>query len=111
MKVNCAALPLELLGSELFGYERGAFTGAHRRKPGEFEAAHRGTIFLDEIGETPQPLQARLLQVLRDRRFSRLGSRQAVLDRVHWNRLEASRRLKISDKTLRCKIRQCGLED
>jgi two-component system response regulator AtoC len=75
VKVNCAALPLELLESELFGYERGAFTGAYRGKPGKFELANKGTIFLDEIGEMPLPLQAKLLQVLQDRQFSRLGSR------------------------------------
>ena len=74
VKVNCAALPLELLESELFGYERGAFTGAHRRKPGKFELADGGTMFLDEIGEMPLPLQAKLLQVLQDGVFSRLGS-------------------------------------
>ena len=74
VKVNCAALPLELLESELFGYERGAFTGAHRQKPGKFELANTGTIFLDEIGEMPMPVQAKLLQVLQDREFSRLGS-------------------------------------
>ncbi len=74
VKVNCAALPLELLESELFGYERGAFTGAHRRKPGKFELADGGTMFLDEIGEMPLPLQAKLLHVLQDGTFSRLGS-------------------------------------
>jgi two-component system, NtrC family, response regulator AtoC len=78
VKVNCAALPFELLESELFGYERGAFTGAHRRKPGKFELADKGTIFLDEIGELPWPLQAKLLHVLQDGEFSRLGSEQSV---------------------------------
>ena len=78
VKVNCAALPSELLESELFGYERGAFTGAHRQKPGKFELAHSGTIFLDEIGEMPLALQAKLLQVLQDRQFSRLGSRHDI---------------------------------
>jgi two-component system response regulator AtoC len=78
VKVNCAALPLELLESELFGYERGAFTGAHSQKPGKFELAHTGTIFLDEIGEMPMPIQAKLLQVLQDGVFSRLGSRQDI---------------------------------
>ncbi len=73
VKVNCAALPSELLESELFGYERGAFTGAQRRKLGRFEAAHGGTIFLDEISEMHPNLQAKLLQVLQDGRFSRLG--------------------------------------
>jgi len=78
IKVNCAALPMDLLESELFGYERGAFTGADRRKPGKFELAHGGTIFLDEIGEMPLPLQAKLLHVLQDLEFSRLGGRQNV---------------------------------
>lgn len=78
VKVNCAALPLELLESELFGYERGAFTGAHKPKPGKFEQAHTGTIFLDEVGEMPLPIQAKLLQVLQDRQFSRLGSRADI---------------------------------
>jgi two-component system response regulator AtoC len=71
--VNCAALPADLLESELFGYDRGAFTGAHRDKPGKFELADGGTILLDEIGELPMPLQAKLLCVLEDGRFSRLG--------------------------------------
>ena len=78
VKVNCAALPLELLESELFGYERGAFTGAHRHKPGKFELADSGTICLDEIGEIPLPLQAKLLHVLQDGEFSRLGGREDV---------------------------------
>jgi transcriptional regulator with PAS, ATPase and Fis domain len=74
MKINCAALPSELLESELFGYEAGAFTGANKSKAGKFEACHRGTIFLDEIAETPIGLQAKLLHVLQDGEFSRLGS-------------------------------------
>jgi transcriptional regulator with PAS, ATPase and Fis domain len=78
VKVNCAALPLELLESELFGYERGAFTGATRPKPGKFELAHAGTIFLDEIAEIPLPLQAKLLQVLQNGEFSRLGGRNDI---------------------------------
>ncbi len=73
VKVNCATLPAELLESELFGHERGAFTGAHRRKPGKFELAHEGTLFLDEVGELPPALQAKLLQVLQDGEFTRLG--------------------------------------
>jgi two-component system response regulator AtoC len=78
IKVNCAALPAELLESELFGYEKGAFTGATARKHGKFEVANRGTIFLDEIGEMSPALQAKLLQVLQDHEFTRLGSNQEV---------------------------------
>jgi len=78
VKVNCAALPSELLESELFGYEKGAFTGAYRQKPGKFELANGGTIFLDEIVEISLPLQAKLLQVLQDREFSRLGGKKDV---------------------------------
>lgn len=78
LKVNCAALPGELLESELFGYEAGAFTGAVRPKPGKFELCDRGTIFLDEIGEMPVAMQAKLLHVLQDQQFSRLGSRSVV---------------------------------
>jgi DNA-binding NtrC family response regulator len=74
VKVNCAALPLTLLESELFGYERGAFTGADHQKRGKFEQANRGTIFLDEISEMPLSVQAKLLQVLQDHEFCRLGS-------------------------------------
>ena len=73
VKVNCAAIPHDLLESELFGHERGAFTGAHRRKPGQFEYANKGTIYLDEIAELPLALQAKLLHVLQDFRFSRVG--------------------------------------
>jgi two-component system response regulator AtoC len=73
VKVCCAALPGELLESELFGYERGAFTGAEQRRRGKFQLAHTGTIFLDEISELPPPLQAKLLQVLQDGQFARLG--------------------------------------
>jgi two-component system response regulator AtoC len=78
VKVNCAALPADLLESELFGFERGAFTGAMQAKPGKFEAAHEGTIFLDEIGEMSAHLQAKLLQVLQDGEFSRLGGLSEV---------------------------------
>jgi two-component system response regulator AtoC len=78
VKVNCAALPEELLESELFGYERGAFTGASGRKAGKFELANGGTIFLDEIGEMSPPLQAKLLQVLQDGEFSPLGGQRDV---------------------------------
>jgi two-component system, NtrC family, response regulator AtoC len=75
VKLNCAAMPRELLESELFGHERGAFTGAHQRKPGRFEQADGGTIFLDEIGELHGALQAKLLHVLQDGEFSRVGGR------------------------------------
>jgi transcriptional regulator with PAS, ATPase and Fis domain len=75
VKVNCAALPAELLESELFGYEQGAFTGATRAKPGKFEQADHGPIFLDEIVEMSTHLQSKMLHVLQDGRFSRLGSR------------------------------------
>ncbi|MGC2332139.1 MAG: sigma-54 dependent transcriptional regulator [Candidatus Acidiferrales bacterium] len=78
VKVNCAALPGELLESELFGYEQGAFTGAVRAKPGKFELAHKGTIFLDEIAEMSPHLQAKLLHVLQDGQYSRLGARAVV---------------------------------
>jgi transcriptional regulator with GAF, ATPase, and Fis domain len=76
VKVNCAALPQELLESELFGYEKGAFTGAYRQKPGKFELADGGTILLDEISEMNLSLQGKLLQVLQDREFSRLGGKK-----------------------------------
>ena len=78
IKVNCAALPGELLESELFGYDQGAFTGAVRSKPGKFELANKGTIFLDEIAEMSPHLQAKLLHVLQDHQYSRLGGRHLV---------------------------------
>ena len=78
LKVNCAAVPGELLESELFGYEPGAFTGANRSKPGKFELCNRGTLLLDEIGEMSPALQAKLLQVLQDGQFCRLGARSSV---------------------------------
>jgi two-component system response regulator AtoC len=78
LKVNCAALPSELVESELFGYERGAFTGAFRNKPGKFEMADGGTIMLDEIGDMDLKLQAKLLHVLQDQEFERLGGREPV---------------------------------
>src|SRR6267378_8132023 len=76
VKVNCAAIPLGLLESELFGHERGAFTGGVARKVGRFEAANQGTLFLDEIGGIPLELQPKLLRVLQDGEFERLGSTQ-----------------------------------
>jgi len=78
LKVNCAAVPADLLESELFGYEAGAFTGAKHAKPGKFELCNKGTILLDEIGEMPPLLQAKLLHVLQDQQFSRLGSRSVI---------------------------------
>ena len=78
VKVNCAALPGELLESELFGFEQGAFTGAVRSKPGKFELATKGTIFLDEIAEMSPHLQAKLLHVLQDHQYSRLGGRHLI---------------------------------
>lgn len=78
VKVNCAAIPHDLLESELFGYEAGAFTGAHRDKPGKFELANHGTLFLDEIAEMHPMLQAKLLHILQDGRFSRLGAKRDI---------------------------------
>jgi two-component system response regulator AtoC len=78
VKVNCAALPGELLESELFGHEKGAFTGAATTRIGKFEQAHTGTIFLDEIGEIKAPLQAKLLHVLQDAEFTKLGSNKKI---------------------------------
>jgi len=78
IKVNCAAIPAGLLESELLGHERGAFTGAHQRKQGQFEQAHHGTIFLDEVGDLPLALQAKLLHVLQDFRFSRVGGHEVI---------------------------------
>jgi DNA-binding NtrC family response regulator len=76
--INCAAIPEALLEAELFGHERGAFTGATARKPGKFEMAHRGTLFLDEIGDLPLPLQAKILRALESRSFDRLGGLSPV---------------------------------
>ncbi|HID28391.1 MAG TPA: sigma-54-dependent Fis family transcriptional regulator, partial [Desulfobacterales bacterium] len=78
VKVNCAAIPNQLLESELFGYEKGAFTGADQTKMGKFELAHNGTILLDEIGDMPLVLQSKMLQVLQDFQFSRLGAKKDV---------------------------------
>lgn len=78
LKLNCAALPSELVESELFGYERGAFTGAFQKKPGMFELADGGTILLDEIGDMDFKLQAKLLQVLQDHEFQRIGGKETI---------------------------------
>ncbi|MBP2639250.1 MAG: atoC 3 [Firmicutes bacterium] len=78
IKINCGALPEGLMESELFGYERGAFTGAVARKPGRFELAHKGTIFLDEVGELPLSLQVKLLRVLQEHEFERVGGTATI---------------------------------
>jgi transcriptional regulator with GAF, ATPase, and Fis domain len=76
--LNCAAIPTGLLESELFGYERGAFTGALRQKIGRFEMAHRGTLFLDEVGDIPLDLQPKLLRALQEKAFERLGGTRTI---------------------------------
>jgi transcriptional regulator with PAS, ATPase and Fis domain len=76
--INCAAIPADILESEMFGHERGAFTGAVQRKPGTFEVADRGTLFLDEIGELPMALQAKLLRVLEEKAFMRVGGTETI---------------------------------
>jgi formate hydrogenlyase transcriptional activator len=78
IRVHCAAIPQSLIASELFGHEKGAFTGALQRRVGRFEAAHDGTIFLDEIGELPMETQIALLRVLQEREFERIGSTQPL---------------------------------
>jgi two-component system, NtrC family, response regulator AtoC len=78
VKINCAAISENLMESELFGYERGAFTGAVVRKPGRFELAHRGTLFLDEVGELPRDMQVKMLRVIQEQEFERVGGLQTV---------------------------------
>lgn len=102
VKVNCAALPHELLESELFGYERGAFTGALRDKIGKFEQADKGTLLLDEIGEMSSHLQAKLLHVLQDSEFSRLGGKKAVKVNV---RIIAATNKKLKEAVLKGEFR------
>src|SRR4051812_29287343 len=102
VKVNCAALPHELLESELFGYERGAFTGAIRDKIGKFEQADKGTLLLDEIGEMSPHLQAKLLHVLQDAEFSRLGGKKPVKVNV---RILAATNKKLKEAVLKGEFR------
>jgi two-component system response regulator AtoC len=103
VKVNCAALPHDLLESELFGYERGAFTGAVTDKPGKFELAGKGTLLLDEIGEMSPPLQAKLLHVLQDNEYSRLGGKRVV--QVH-ARILASTNRRLEESVSRGEFRE-----
>jgi two-component system, NtrC family, response regulator AtoC len=102
LKVNCAAIPEELLESELFGYEAGAFTGATHSKPGLFELGDRGTILLDEIAEMPPRLQAKLLQVLQEQKFFRLGSKSPVTVNI---RILAATNVDIEDAIKQGKLR------
>ena len=78
IKINCAAIPESLMESELFGYEKGAFTGAATKKQGRFELAHKGTLFLDEVGELPKDMQVKLLQVIQEQEFERIGGLQTI---------------------------------
>jgi two-component system response regulator AtoC len=96
VKVNCAAIPGTLLESELFGYQKGAFTGAHASKPGRVEMAHRGTLFLDEIAELDSGLQAKLLQLLQDGQFCRIGDQED-------KRVEA-RVICVTNRNLECEM-------
>jgi Nif-specific regulatory protein len=103
IKVNCAALPETLIESELFGYERGAFTGAERRKKGRFELADGGTIFLDEIGDLPPQTQIKLLRVIQEREFERLGGTETVKVNV---RLITATNKNLEDEILNGKFRE-----
>ncbi len=103
VKVNCAAIPRDLLEAELFGYEKGAFTGAHKTKQGRFELANKGTIFLDEIGDMPMELQSKLLQVLEQQEFVRVGGIQNIRVDV--------RIVCATNKDLEVAIQQAGFRD
>src|SRR5256712_489952 len=103
VKVNCAALPPGLLESELFGHEKGAFTGAHRRKLGQFEYANKGTICLDEIAELPPALQAKLLHVLQDFRLPRGGGNALIAVAT---RAIASTHRDLEDAMARAEVRE-----
>ena len=98
VKLNCAAIPLDLLESELFGHEKGAFTGAIAQKPGRFEMADKGTLFLDEVGDIPPALQPKLLRILQEQEFERLGSNRTqqvdvrLIAATHRNLPEMTRR-------------------
>jgi two-component system response regulator AtoC len=103
VKVNCAAIPRDLLEAELFGYEKGAFTGAHKTKPGRFEVANKGTMFLDEIGDMPLELQSKLLQVLEQQEFVRVGG----INNIHVD----VRIVCATNKNLEDAISQGGMRD
>jgi formate hydrogenlyase transcriptional activator len=102
VKLNCAAIPLDLLESELFGHEKGAFTGAIAQKVGRFELADRGTLFLDEVGDIPPQLQPKLLRVLQEQEFERLGSTRTHQVNV---RLVAATNRDLSDMVARSEFR------
>jgi transcriptional regulator with AAA-type ATPase domain len=91
IKLNCAAIPTGLLESELFGHEKGAFTGAIAQRIGRFELDHGGTVFVDEIGEIPLELQPKLLRVLQEREFERLGASRTLRTDARFNRRHQSR--------------------
>lgn len=103
IKVNCGALPENLIESELFGHEKGAFTGAHQRKIGKFERAHQGTIFLDEIGELPLDLQTKLLRVLQEGEIERLGGTELIKLNV---RVIAATNRNLEDQVAKKKFRE-----